>query len=761
MKSRFASAHRPQTAGVQGAISAAVRTSQFPPSAAAAARWLTAQSSWLALVLVVELLLLFFSLLATRRKRASSLTAGTALTLALIASTLGLATYLPCTIGLRLLYAPVGWTLELFVGGVESDPSAGAACVAVQSPGFLLARTAGLLATFIGAIAASWLLARGQIDRQRMRFSSDVDAVIGLNPASLPLVKALVAENRSRPRRERWIDWHPGFLSGAQRSKRRDTPDTQGRPTIAGILLYWFTGLRKGDIGRLLTRRTKVVVVDPDGQNPLVAEARSTGAIVVNVDPSDVTFLSGLCVRRRWLGLVGKRRASLRRMFIVTASQAANVAIHGSTAQILSSGISAHRNDVVPRLFVRIDDHRNARRWLLENLNDAHGTTEGHPSHFSDALTIMDASVAAVIDQLIPAAEPSTWNVDGVVLIGDDPLAPHIFDELCWQVWCRYEVAHHAYTDFDATDSAPGNVSESLLAILQRSARPNLREVVLAGPKAAEREQEWLGLRHPWRARREARFPLSLFETVASPDEDWESAANKALTRGGAAVIFVSDQPDCRSAAARLAQRHPESIVMMRDDSTVGLEQPITAGAPYRIGSTLTGSTPGTSAPSVPADSLARLARQQHTVYAKRWPTDPAGCGRDDHASKITARDWPSLPDFFQEDNVRQHRALMHWFAQHGFRWVEATDGSRAAHELLDRKELDELIYSKYDRWRALRERRGWLSAPQVRQRHDSLRRHPDLRGKKDIDWKYNRMLTTWITDRLRAAGITVEERGR
>jgi hypothetical protein len=258
-------------------------------------------SVWPAFALTVLLSATFIIYWYPRRGRGLDLAATTALTLAFVAIVLGAATYIPCTPSWRMFAAPIGWILEMFVGGVESSPSAGEACVAAQAPGFVVARTAALLATFIGAISAAAVLGRSQLDRLMVRLSSDVDVVVGLDVMTLALVKALVVENSQGNRRANWINPQPRWLvrepeedPPAPPLLRDDPrPSTRPMPTPKPAtgdhffqIRYSLTGLRRGDVRRALARRTRVVVLEPDRHHPLIAEARAAGAVVITADPT-------------------------------------------------------------------------------------------------------------------------------------------------------------------------------------------------------------------------------------------------------------------------------------------------------------------------------------------------------------------------------------------------------------------------------------------------------------------------------------------
>lgn len=821
-------------------------------------RWNRLRISWLTdlnlatlltFVLSTLLVLTFFAFWLPRRRRGLSLAAATAFTLAGVAILLGLGTYLPCSPSLELFMAPIGWVLELFVGGVESSPSAGAACLTSHPPAFTLARTAALLATFIGAISAAAILGRSQIDRLRVWMGSDVDVVVGLDTMSLALVKALADERRQGSRRPDWIDTRPGLFrpkpTAGNPLLRDDAPPASAlrrTNSSAGERLYaaadFFTGLHRGDLRRAIAGGTRVVVFEPDQQNPLVKEARAAGAIVLADDPRRESSLRGVLSRLRRTS-PGNRRLSLRRMFLVTANEQDNLTIHALVCRLLREPLAAHPHAVIPRLFVRIDDHRYARRWRLEHLADSADVRTGGNStrtqFFSDAVSATDATTEAIVEQFIPKVEAVQWRVSKLIIVGDDPMALQLLEEVAWQRWCRFEVAAAAFrplltiqcgddhealmcigvpesvaaawdgrktplhvypvaepesltgvgvqrepTDADDPElralvrrgdliylhGAKSDVVsvlerlavcarseyDRLTSVLEQASRPALREVVLAGDNAQERVAEWERLRAPWRTWENldvALLPLSVVAGAAS----WESASKDTLAAEAAALVVVEDRADYRATATRLAEQFPADFVMVRDGTTIGLEQPLASGAPYRFGGSLLRRKSAFDRSRVPVDSLARLARQQHSTYLRRWPALPSATGLAQlRAVKVTSRDWPSLPEFFQEDNVRQHRRILQWFAQGGYKWVTVTEGAAPAGVVADSL-LGDLDKSEYERWRKLRISQGWFTA----ERDDSLRHHPDLAGYEHINQDFNHRLLIQILHRMWAMGLTVE----
>jgi hypothetical protein len=527
-------------------------------------------------------------------------------------------------------------------------------------------------------------------------------------------------------------------------------------------------------------------------------------------------------------------------MFLVTDNEQTNLALHAEVCRLLRIPMDTHPHDVVPRLFVRIDDHRYARKWRLEHLadsGDVRADDERKPSvFFSDALSATDATAEAIIEQLLPKVEAVQWRVSALFIVGDDPLALQLVEEVAWQQWCRYEVAAAAYRPFmrlrcaqdhdpavhmclgvpagvaqhwpqggslhvyvpsdranltsicveraptdDDTGALRGlihrgerfflhgeddhvagtlerlaalvqNEYQASRSLLELAAQPALREVVLAGGNADDRVAEWERLRAPWQLWDEVDVPLRMLR-IRSAGSDWEAAAVRVLQTEEAALVVAQDSTEHRASAIRLAERFPADFVMVRDGSTLGLEHPIASGAPYRFGGSLLRQKSAFDASCVPVDSLARLARQQHAVYLRRWPSLPSAAAlSQQRLKKVTGQDWPLLPSFFQEDNVRQHRALLQWFARRGYRWVSVTDGAAPA-GVVAHNDLADLDEQEYNRWRELRHAQGWVVAA----RDDRLRQHPELAGFEYIDQSYNHGLLIQILHRMWALGMTVE----
>ena len=147
----------------------------------------------------------------SRRRRESSTAVVTAMVMVGAVILLAGATYFPCRPHPSDLVPPLAWVLSIFEGEYElAGP--GSRCALAFSPGFELARALALVLIAFGATAVVRVLARRSIDRWVVSWHSDVDVVVGLDPFTLPLVKALVRQRDSRPRLEEWVEPRPGWM---------------------------------------------------------------------------------------------------------------------------------------------------------------------------------------------------------------------------------------------------------------------------------------------------------------------------------------------------------------------------------------------------------------------------------------------------------------------------------------------------------------------------------------------------------------------
>lgn len=358
------------------------------------------------------------------------------------------------------------------------------------------------------------------------------------------------------------------------------------------------------------------------------------------------------------------------------------------------------------------------------------------------------------------------------MLIGDDPLAVQLLEELAWQQWCRYEVAYQAHRVLQDqadrlrakwtfwvdppswTDGASSHsvtwtsarerarkqqrrtfevflatarhrrrrglaqlgrkvasnspehwrTSAQSLHLLSRAVRGSCRE-----PGVAEREPAPCFQSEPAHGRlggpqgaRAGRRMGSIAPPVVAGTRGRTPVAPDPGNRRSCGLGDAGPRLDAVRRSARWSssktalstarrphdwpKANPEDFVMVRDDATVGLEHLIATGAPFRFGGSLTRRLSGFDASCKAGGLLARLARQQqHGLQPQMLRRSPHRNTNVCRAPKITSRDWPALPDFFQEDNVRQHRELLRWFVSHGYRWITARcreqTGARGGHQ--------------------------------------------------------------------------------
>lgn len=659
---------------------------------------------------------------------------------AAISACLGAAGYGPCSPPVSAVYTVPGWVLELYVGVVETG-GPGSACANALPGGFMLARTIAIGVTVLSAVGVVLVLARQQVDRWRVVLSGDVDVVIGLDQMSLRLVQALAAENHSRTERDPWINRRPGFLL-----RQGPMPDRQ-----PGWSVWWLTGLRPGDLVRLIGRPPKTVVVESDPNNPFLAASRRAGAIVVVGEATDPRLLRSVLTRRT---LTGKRRTALRRLYAVDGDQSRNLAVFDvADQQLRTTLVQLHVRHLVPRLFVRMADAREARQWRAaraQHLNvDADGGALADRPGFplvSDSLAVEEIAAEELARRIVISAQRDTTREQQVVLLGEGDLSLTLLDELAWQLWCKFECK---VAEPGTSEQQPRTPSVPLAVT-----------VVLAGPNAERRCGEWHDLRAPWRS---PLMPLDMssggvLEDVApkvvSGGSDGEGVAARVLEEDGNAIVIVvgDGAADC-AAAARLARRWPA-------DGLDGIRVVLHNGIPGPSGAVVAGGLHHSSPSLVrfegkrerpPHDSVTRMARQQHEVYLSRlgwhlaesekvekdphkssaqseWLAPLGGSSTDREkvtkasAERLTRVGWGDLPAFFQEDNVRQH-----WLVVSQFDWqpvYRKTPNAEAPDSWL--RYVTSVAQKEYERWANLRRERGWW---QAEKRHDTRRMHPDLRG--------------------------------
>lgn len=650
---------------------------------------------------------------------------------AAIAAALGAAAYAPCAEPAEAVYTIPGWVMELYVGVIESG-GPGASCAEAMPGGFMLARTIALAVTLLSAVGVVLALASQQVDRLRVALSGDVDVVIGLDQMSLRLVQALVAENHTTKERDPWINRRPGFL----------LPPGPLPLRRSGWLVWWLTGLRPGDLTRLFGRPPKTVVVESDPNNPFLAASRRVGAVVVVGEATDPRLLRSVLTRRT---LSGQRRNALRRLYAVDGDQSRNLAVFRVADEQLRTGsLQLHVRHVVPRLFVRMADAREARQWRAERAQHLDMGSAGRggadrpgSALVSDSLAVEELAAEDLARRIVTSAKRDTTRAQQVVLLGEGDLSLTLLDELAWQLWC----------EFESKAAKPGTRAVALAVT-----------VIVVGPNAERRCGEWHELRAPWRSpivprdKSGGSVQGDVAPNVVSGGSDGEEVAGQVLEADGDAIVIVvgDGAADC-AAAARLARRWPADGL---DRTRVVLHN----GAPGPPGAVVAGGLHHSSPSLVrweddrerpPRDSVTRMARQQHEVYLARAGRDPAGQDerKEDLEARLTRVRWAELPAFFQEDNVRQH-----WQVVSQFDWQPVYRKTSSVGPIDSWPgDLASVAEKEYERWANLRLERGWWPGTK---RHDARRIHSDLQGWDVCDHAFNEEQVRDVLQRLWASGL-------
>lgn len=755
------------------------------------APWQTPES-WVPALPALVLCLLALACLTywwPRRRGLGGIGLATAVVVALSGAILGYAAYLPCAGGQVPLIAPTQWVLNLFVGNTDASLGPDSdVCRGPLPPGFQLARLLTLAVTFAGVLGAVSLLWRQQLWRIRVKFGSDLDIVVGLDATTLPLVRALCHHDEDRTVREDWYTVFP---------------------------------FQRGDLRRLLARPARVAVFVEEGNHPLLDEVQASGALAIVGDASDPDVLALALTRT---GLTGKKRATVRRLFAVSASQQHNLKVLASAQKVLSSGVVVdHVREVIPTLTARFDSAREAKLWRSQNLGSSslnlHPASRGAPrlgvkgvDWFCDGI-----SVDGVLAELLVDAIEDLHKVNGalegtqqaaavhIVLVGDHPLALALLDEIAWRRWCEYDLASATLPGHDGGDrrwrefvvDVTATGAEVAPEVEPReddsSSSYCVQRVTLVGVSAYQQAEEWRATRAPL----PGPGPLEVRTASERPEvlaeAGWEQQVTQLLTPllGDPYLIVIGDDGGYRTGAERVTSLAASATVMLPDANTTGVAMPIAAKAPVRYGPALVkpvrrrgadaDDLPGERQWLPPEDSWTALARQQHEWYRRSipvrdqdWLVSPdAEPSQVDKVKKkgLTKRPWDidrdaglCLPEFFREENLRQHREMLSWFEENGYRWRVRAAAEPSDWVLsLTEAELLELGGAEKQRWNDLRKARGWTRAARddTRRHHDMLKDWSEVR-EIEYELNFDLNLICGILNRFMAIGLVPEraERG-
>lgn len=140
---------------------------------------------------ILILLALPIAHFALRPLAGRSLAPGTPLlviaAMAASALVLAMSAYLPCSGAETAFFAPLAWTLNLFLGNVEPSCLDGGMPVALE-----LARLLALATTLTAALSAGMQLFRSQVDKLAILRAPTLSAVVGIDDETVSMVRAIL-----------------------------------------------------------------------------------------------------------------------------------------------------------------------------------------------------------------------------------------------------------------------------------------------------------------------------------------------------------------------------------------------------------------------------------------------------------------------------------------------------------------------------------------------------------------------------------------
>jgi hypothetical protein len=520
--------------------------------------------------------------------------------LAPVAAILGTAAYVPCR-GDMSTTGVTFWIFQLFVGqppnmvyqavGIPKGSCGGTPPLALQ-----LGQIVGLGATGIGAITAASVLWSKPLDRLQSRFAYDVTIFSGLTVLSIPLLKRLTNEARA-PR--------------------------------------------------------AIIVIEPDDKNPLLEEARLTGARVVIGQPDSTDMLRPI--------ISSVRGCALTNLYAVSDKAADNEAVLRAAAHIL--GRYKADPDRQPHLVALIDDPRHAVHWR--------GARSGSSAvWFEDALSSAESTARGLVSRVLLRSPRH------LLICGDDTLTVPILVELARRAWEQAELVKAA---------AAGRELEPDLPPVDEPAPLPLESVTLLDPRAVDIKREFL------KSAPEA--VLRALADVVAEQVPWQAkllgrldGMDPVLARQTAVIVAESPPGSGVHEAGRIARLHQKTPVFVLTDSGDNKEGAIfDLLHPFEPGLLVNG--------QIPEDTWTRVARHWHECYRLSHPLLPGD-------PKAPARlPWSKLDSFLRQDNILQLRSILTEVAQRGRRWAPVHLVPEGSIIELSDKELTQVAIAEHSRW--------------------------------------------------------------
>jgi hypothetical protein len=583
------------------------------------AHWLDGHHAWYqwwlqpgrSLTLIVTILLWLVALTGfwlPRRRARQPMSLIIVGVMVLIAAALGVTSFVPCR-GDVSTAGVLFWVLQLYVGQPPED-----ACTAAPPLGLQLGQMVGLGATLIGALVVGSVLWREPLERLGLWFTQETTVLIGLDEMTLPVLRRLAAPPRPRT----------------------------------------------------------LIVLEPDETNPLLDEARATGARVIVGEQPWCRLLRPI--------IAGRHGCSLSYLYALRADVAANETVLEAVKQILDRYHPAPER--LPQLMIRIDDPRHANSWRGSN----GGNIE---LGLADALSPAETTAYALLDRILhearETAEADEIPAQHLIICGDGNLAIALLLELDRRTWERHELG-----------------------------RPPLpvRRVTLLDPKSADTLREYQA-----GAPRESPAPFPAVDTC--PDR-WLDRLLPLLdemspsARQQTAVVITDGPAEAGTqAAGRAARLHPATAFYLQAATGDGITGPVFDQLhQFRLSLLIEG--------EVPKDAWTRIARHWHACHGLSNPRP----GTD------SRRDWDELDKFYRLDNMLQVRSILSAVATLGRTWVPTRALVPGSFIELTDGEIGEVAKIEHGRWLRRQLERG--TGNKLAEKWDDLPDEADRTRSKD-----------------------------
>lgn len=415
---------------------------------------------------------------------------------------------------------------------------------------------------------------------------------------------------------------------------------------------------------------TTLAVFADDAGNALIKIAREYGARVVVTDLTNLDVLGSL--------LTSRHGFKVRTFYAVSADVTVNLRWAAQLRQIADAA-KPSRDDMPPRMVVRIDDPWQAEYWRRTNAYRTRAS-ERSVRWMSDALSVYEVTAALLLDRVLDVGNDPPF--DRLVIVGNSPLALAVCADLAQR--------------------------EREGAELQAPPPLTFADVLLFGPDAEV-------LREQHRLRQERFGNKTDTDLIAVDPATPDSPSLRAALRASRhPVLILADDPasGAPQLATYLAALNPGWTIYDWSTATRGVGDEPVMERLYPFGLT-------TEAPrSLPVDSWERAARVVHekfrmTAAEEGWldPTQPSHEAWDH-----------GLDPFFKESNLRQVTTVLATAESLGRSWGPVSLGNAAS---LSEPDLVAMAQAEHVSWLRYHLDRRWRLGDV---RDDQRRIHPGLK---------------------------------